>query len=94
MIHVTRGVGRNVLRTFGWRRGFLHGGANAGVLGRQTLFEGLVLCCRHISSGTGRKQREAEQAGSDLDFHSLDFVNGKCRSFIITIIRWQKASIF
>jgi hypothetical protein len=94
MIHVTWRVGRNVLRTFGRRRGFLHGGANAGVLGHQTLFQGLVRSCRHISSGTGRKERKSEQAGSDLDFHSLDFVNGKPPSFIITIIRLGEASIF
>ena len=94
MIHIAGRVGRNVLRTFRRWGGFLHGGANAGVLGHQALFEGLVRSCRHICSGTGWKEREAEQAGSDLDFHWLDFVTGKRRSFIITIIRLREASIF
>ena len=94
MIHVTRRVGRNILWAFGRRRGFLHGCANASVLGHQTLFECLVLRCRHTGGGTGWKQRETEQAGSDLDFHSLDFVKGKCDTVIITIIDRQKASTF
>jgi hypothetical protein len=71
MIHVSWCVGRNVLRTLRGRSGFFHAGVNAGVLRRQALFQGLVACCRHIGSGTGRKQGNAKQAASDLDFHSF-----------------------
>lgn len=74
MIHVGWGVGRNVFRAFSWRGGFLHVGFGAGVFRRQPLLQGLVVRCRHIGSGTGGKQSEAEKAGSDLDFHSLNLV--------------------
>ena len=94
MIYVGRRIRRDILRAFRWWRGFLHVGASAGVFRRQALFQGLMVRCRHIGSGTSRQQSEAEQAGSDLDFHSLDLVNGKRRCFIITIINRRMASTF
>jgi len=87
MIHVTRRVGRNILRTFGWRRGFLHGGANAGVLCHQALFQRLVRSCRDIRSGTGWKQREAKQAGNNLDFHSL----GLCKRHVPMVYNYYNS---
>jgi hypothetical protein len=70
VIYVARRIRRDILRAFGWWRGFLHLGINAGILRRQALFQSLMVRCRETGSGgASRKQSEAKQAGSDLDFH-------------------------
>ena len=96
MIHVGRGVSRDIFRTFSRGRRFSRVCVRSGIFCRQTLLEGLVIRGRHRRTGTSRKQGETEEGNGDLYFHSMDTVAGTGNSFgfIITIIDPGKASTF
>jgi hypothetical protein len=69
MIHIAGRVRRDVLRALGWRGGFANVCVNRGVFRGKALLQRLVAGCGHVGGGTGGEQSEAEEAGSDLDFH-------------------------
>jgi len=69
VIDVGGRVSWNIFRPFSRGRGLGSAGIGAGVLCHETLLQGLVLGTRLARSGTGREQRETEQANGDRCFH-------------------------